>query len=119
MSGKIGKSIHLLWLLVLLAGCSHKITPPITSTWQAVPCEYRFEGDDGSILLVRARIAEFVSAKIITHTLGWTIFGDTVRYETTLYPREQRRLEGYTIFTADRCLPINSVIRSVELFIKK
>lgn len=119
MSNKISKLIHLLWFFVLLAGCSHKITQPITSTWQAVPCEYRFEGDDGSILLVRTQIAEFDSAKIITHTLSWTFFGDTVSYETTLYPREYRRSESYTIFTADRCLPINSVIKSVKLFIKK
>lgn len=111
--------ILLLGLLSLLHGCSTKTTQPIDTGWQPVPCEYRLEGDDESILLVRAQIAEFDSAKIVAHTLCWTVFGDTLHSETTLYPREHERSESYTIFTSDRCLPINSVLRSVELFIKK
>ena len=84
-----------------------------------MPCEYRLEGDDESILLVKAQIAEFNSAKIVAHTFCWTVFGDTLHNETTLCPREHKTSESYTIFTSDRCLPINSVLRSVELFIKK
>lgn len=119
MKKKMANIILLLGLLSLLHGCSTKTTQPTDTGWQPVPCEYRLEGDDESILLVRAQTAEFDSAKIVVHTLCWTVFGDTLHSETTLYPREHERSESYTIFTSDRCLPINSVLRSVELFIKK
>ena len=113
------KLMVLLALVFLYPGCSQRITQPDHATWEVVPCEYRFEGDDESILLVRAHISEFDSAKIITHTLCWTVLGDTLCNETTLCPREHEIHGGYTVFTTDRCLPINSVIRSVELLIKK
>jgi hypothetical protein len=112
------KSIFLLGFFVLLLGCSSKIIQPAGTPWQSVPCQYRLEGDDLSVLLVRAQIAEFDSAKIVAHTLCWTILGDTLGTQTTLYPRAHEISQSYTIFTADRCLPINSVMRSVELFIK-
>ncbi|MGB7062513.1 MAG: hypothetical protein WBF13_09220 [Candidatus Zixiibacteriota bacterium] len=118
MKAKIKTLSLLLMAILLLAGCSTKITAPVKCDWQLVPCEYKLTGDDESILQVRALVAEFDSAKIVTHTFRWTVYGDTLSRETTLYPRKQERAELYTIFTADRSLPINSVLRSVELFIK-
>ena len=103
---------------LLLAGCSTKLTAPVESRWQVVPCEYKLTGDDESILQVRAVVTEFDSAKIVVHTFHWTVYGDTLSRETVLYPREQKTAKVYTIFTADRSLPINSVLKSVELFIK-
>ena len=111
--------ILLLGVMFLLVGCSHKITSPVKTDWQLVPCEYRLEGDDESVLLVRAVVADFDSVKIVAHSFSWTVFGDTLSHYTTLYPREHKRAKVYTIFTTDRSLPINSVLRSVELFIKK
>jgi|GEM_PF-1403739 len=110
--------ILLLALILLVAGCSTKITAPVDSRWQVVPCEYKLTGDDESILQVRAQVAEFDSAFVVAHTFHWTIYGDTLSRETVLYPRGHKIAKLYTIFTADRSLPINSVLRSVELFIK-
>lgn len=110
--------VLLLVVILLLAGCSHRITAPVNYDWQLVPCEYKLTGDDESVLQVRAEVAEFDSAKIVAHTFHWTVYGDTLSRETTLFPREHERAKVYTIFTADRSLPINSVLRSVELFIK-
>ena len=118
MKLKARNIILLLWAILLLAGCSTKITRPVESDWQLVPCEYKLTGDDESILQVRAQIAEFDSAKIVAHTFHWTVYGDTLSHQTTLFPREHERAKVYTVFTADRSLPINSVLRSVELFIK-
>jgi hypothetical protein len=118
MNPKMRSLILLLGAILLLAGCSTKITAPVRTSWQPVPCDYKLTGDDESILQVRALIAEFDSAKIVAHTFHWTISGDTLSHETTLFPREHERAKVYTIFTADRSLPINSVLRSVELFIK-
>ncbi|MGB2980312.1 MAG: hypothetical protein WBC77_03595, partial [Candidatus Zixiibacteriota bacterium] len=118
MNGKIETLTILLVVILLLGGCSTRITGPVESQWQVVPCEYKLTGDDESILQVRALLAEFDSAKIVAHTFHWTVFGDTLSHETTLFPRDQKRAETYTIFTADRSLPINSVLKSVELFIK-
>lgn len=106
-------------VILVLVGCSTKITAPVRTNWQPVPCEYKLTGDDESILQVRALVAEFDSAKIVAHTFHWTVYGDTLSHETTLFPREHERAKVYTIFTADRSLPINSVLRSVELFIKE
>jgi hypothetical protein len=110
--------ILLLALILVLAGCSTKITAPVETRWRVVPCEYKLTGDDESILQVRALVADFDSAKIVLHTFHWTVHGDTLSRETVLYPRDQKTAKVYTIFTADRALPINSVLRSVELFIK-
>ncbi|UCB53497.1 MAG: hypothetical protein JSV10_05330 [Candidatus Zixiibacteriota bacterium] len=110
--------ILLVVVMLLLAGCSTKITAPVRTNWQPVPCEYKLTGGDESILQVRALVADFDSAKIVAHTFHWTVYGDTLSHETTLFPREHERAEVYTIFTADRSLPINSVLKSVELFIK-
>ena len=118
MKPKTRNIILLLGAILLLAGCSTKITGPVESEWQVVPCEYKLTGDDESILQVRALVAEFDSAKIVAHTFHWTVFGDTLSRETTLFPREHKIAKAYTVFTADRSLPINSVLRSVELFIK-
>jgi len=118
MNGKTASIILLLGILSLFHGCSTKITKPVDTGWQLVPCEYRLEGDDESVLLVRAVVADFDSVKILAHSFSWTVFGDTLHNETTLYPREHKRAKVYTIFTADRSLPINSVLRSVELFVK-
>ena len=110
--------IPLLGAILILAGCSTKITAPVRSNWQPVPCEYRLTGDDESTLQVRALVADFDSAKIVAHTFHWTISGDTLSRQTILHPREHERAKVYTIFIADRSMPINSVLRSVELFIK-
>ena len=110
--------ILLLGAILLLAGCSTKITAPVRTNWHPVLCEYKLTGDDESVLQVRAQIAEFDSAKIVAHTFHWTVYGDTLSRQTILHPREHERAEVYTIFTADRSLPINSVLRSVELLIK-
>ncbi|MGB2804448.1 MAG: hypothetical protein WBD64_06095 [Candidatus Zixiibacteriota bacterium] len=118
MNTRIKTLTLLLGIILLLAGCSTKITAPVKCDWQLVPCEYKLTGDDESILQVRALVAEFDSAKIVAHTFHWTVYGDTLSRETTLFPREHKIAKVYTIFTADRSLPINSVLRSVELFIK-
>jgi hypothetical protein len=110
--------ILLLGAILLLAGCSTKITAPVESRWRVLPCEYKLTGEDESVLQVRALVADFDSAKIVAHTFHWTVSGDTLSRQTILHPREQERAETYTIFTADRALPINSVLKSVELFIK-
>jgi hypothetical protein len=121
-TGSVNAKIKILTLLfaaiLLLAGCSTKITAPVESRWQVVPCEYKLTGDDQSTLQVRALVADFDSALIVAHTFHWTVYGDTLSRETTLFPREHEKAKVYTIFTADRSLPINSVLRSVELFIK-
>jgi hypothetical protein len=111
-------TILLLAVILVLVGCSTKITAPVKCDWQLVQCEYKLTGDDESILQVRALVVEFDSAKIVAHTFHWTVFGDTLSRETTLFPREHKIAKAYTIFTADRSLPINSVLKSVELFIK-
>jgi len=64
-------------------------------------------------------VAEFDSAKATVHIFSWTVPGDTLSHTMTFYPLSNERNEIYTIFTFDRCLPINSVIRSVDLFIKR
>jgi hypothetical protein len=92
---------------------------PVQSSWQSVPCEYRFEGGNESILLVRAPAVEFDSAKIVAQIFQWTVLGDTLTQQATFFPFEYQVSDGYTIFTAERCLPINSVLKSVELLIKK
>jgi PBP1b-binding outer membrane lipoprotein LpoB len=119
MKAKIKTLTLLLAVMLLLAGCSTKITAPVESQWQVVPCEYKLTGDDESILQVRAQVADFDSAKIVVHTFHWTVYGDTLSRETTLFPRDQKKAQTYTIFTADRSLPVNSVLRSVELLVKK
>ncbi len=101
-----------------LCGCSGRIMQPADSVWQSVPCEYRLDGDDASILVVRAQVVQFDSAKIVLETLSWTVFGDTVHNQATFCPVQHERFEGYTLFITNRPLPINSTIRSVELFIK-
>jgi hypothetical protein len=103
----------------LLLGCSSQITGPESNPWLSVPCEYRLEGGDQSILIVRAQVAEFDSAKIVLHTLCWTVYGDTLSEEATLFPHECQTSGSYTIFTSNRPLPMNTAIRSVELFIKE
>lgn len=105
--------------MVILYGCSHKVMKPVQSSWQSVPCEYKFEGENESTLLVRAQVVEFDSAKIVTQIFQWTIFGDTLTHQATFYPFEYQMSDGYTTFTTERCLPINSVLRSVELLIKR
>jgi hypothetical protein len=103
----------------LLLGCSSQITGPEGNPWLSVPCEYKLEGGDQSILIVRAQVAEFDSAKIVLHTLCWTIYGDTLSKEATLFPHECQTSGSYTTFTSNRPLPMNTTIRSVELFIKE
>ena len=49
----------------------------------------------------------------------WTIVGDTLSHKTALCPEHYEVVDNYMVFTFDRPLPINSVIRSVELWIKK
>ena len=107
------------FVICILYGCSHKAIQPVPSSWQSVPCEYKFEGENESTLLVRACVVEFDSAKIVAQIFQWTVFGDTLTQQATFYPFKYQISEGYTIFTAERCLPINSVLRSVELLIKK
>jgi hypothetical protein len=109
----------LFFLIFLLYGCSHKVIQPVPSSWQSVPYEYRFEDGDESILSVRAQVVEFDSAKIVAQIFQWTVLGDTLTRQATFYPFEYQKSGGYTIFTAERCLPINSVLKSVELLIKK
>ena len=109
----------LFFVIFILYGCSHKAIQPVPSTWQSVPCEYRFEGDDESILSVRASVVDFDSAKIVAQIFQWTVWGDTLTQQATFYPFEYLTSDGYTIFTAERCLPINSSLKSVELLIKR
>jgi hypothetical protein len=118
MKAKARSLTYLLGLVFLLCSCSQRIIGPEPPDWLSVPCEYRLEGQDKSILLVRAQVAEFDSAKIVAHTLFWTVSGDTLCNQSTLYPRKHETSESYTVFTADRSLPINSVLRSVELLVK-
>ncbi len=106
-------------MIFILYGCSHKAIQPVQNDWQSVPCEYRFEGDDESILLVRASVVDFDSAKIVAQIFQWTVLGDTLTRQATFFPFEYQTADGYTIFTAERCLPINSVLKSVDLLIKK
>jgi hypothetical protein len=119
MGHEKNRLILLLCLLLLLCACSKRVTQPPTSTWNFVPCEYRLEGDDQSILRVRAQVSEFDSAKAAVHIFSWTVLGDTLSQKVTFFPLSKERNKSYTIFTFDRCLPINSVIRSVDLFIKR
>ena len=119
MELRIAKLAVLAAALLLLCSCSSKITQPVPSPWQSVPCEYRLDGDDGATLSVRAQLAEFDSAKIVLHTFCWTVRGDTLSREMVLYPQRHERSGAHTIFISDRPLPMNSVIRSVELFVKK
>jgi hypothetical protein len=118
MKAKARRLKYLLGLVILLCSCSHRIIGPEAPDWLSVPCEYRLEGEDQSILLVKAQVADFDSAKIVAHTLFWTVSGDTLCGQSTLYPREHQTSESYTVFTTDRSLPMNSVLRSVELFVK-
>ena len=90
-------TILLLAVILVLAGCSTKVTAPVECDWQLVPCEYKLTGDDESILQVRALVTEFDSAKIVAHTFHWTVFGDTLSRETTLFPREHKIAKVYTI----------------------
>lgn len=118
MKAKARRLTYLLGLIFLLCSCSQRSIGPEAPDWLSVPCEYRFEGEDQSILLVRAQVADFDSAKIVAHTLFWTVSGDTLCDQSILYPRKHETSESYTVFTTDRSLPINSVLRSVELFLK-
>jgi hypothetical protein len=111
--------VLVLLFFIFLSGCSHKAVQPEQSTWQSVPCEYRFEGGNESTLLVRASVVEFDSAKIVAEVFQWTVFGDTLTHQTTLFPREVQKSESYTIFVAERSLPVNSALRSIELLIKR
>ncbi len=70
------------------------------------------------MLLVRAQVAQFDSAKIVLHTLSWTVGGDTLSNRITFHPNRCEWSGSYATFAADRPLPINSVVRSVELFVK-
>jgi hypothetical protein len=115
-STKMGLAV-LFCLLVL--GCSGQITGPQSNPWLSVPCEYRLEGGDESILIVRAQVAKFDSAKIVLHTLSWTIYGDTLSNEATFFPHECQTSGSYTTFTSNRPLPMNTAISSVKLFIKE
>lgn len=112
------KLIFLIGLL-FLCSCSHKIIAPVEIAWQQVPCEYKLTGDDESILNVRAEIIEFDSAKVVINSLLWTVSGDTLHRETTSFPQQYEVVDNYTIFILERCLPINSVMESVELWIKR
>ena len=103
----------------LLLGCSSQITGPQSNPWLSVPCEYKLEGGDQSILIVRAQVAEFDSAKIVLHTLSWTVYGDTLSNESTLFPHECQISGSYTTFISNRPLAMNTAISSVELFIKE
>lgn len=114
----MAKLAFLVTAFAFLCNCSGRIMQPADSVWQSVPCQYRLDGDDESILVVRAQVVQFDSAKIVLETLSWTVFGDTVRNEATFCPVQHERFEGYTLFITNRPLPINSTIRSVELFIK-
>jgi hypothetical protein len=105
-------------LCIILRGCSQQITGPEEADWQNVPCEYRLEGDDESVLLVRAEAVDFDSAKILLHSLSWTIWGDTLTRQTVLTPDQCTRSGNYVTFACTRPLPMNSAIRGVELFIK-
>jgi hypothetical protein len=113
------KFILLLCLLLLLCACSERIIQPPAGTWDLVPCEYRLEGDDLSVLRIKAQVAHFDSAKASVHVFSWTVHGDTLSQKLTFFPQSEEKNEGYTIFTFQRCLPINSVIRSVDLFFKE
>lgn len=116
------RSLNLILLLVFLLSslnCYHKITQVDKKTWQSVPCEYKFEGENESILSVRAPVVEFDSVKIVAQIFQWTVLGDTLTQQATFYPFEYQISDGYTTFTTERCLPINSVLRSVELLIKR
>ena len=106
-------------VILLLSSCSNKAMQPEQSNWQTVPCEYRFEGGNESTLLVRAGVVEFDSAKIVAQIFQWTVSGDTLTHQVTYYPYEYQRYEEYTIFTTNRCLPINSSLLSVQLLVKK
>ena len=106
-------------VILLLYGCSHKAMQPEQSSWQKVPCEYRFEGGNQSTLIVRAGVVEFDSAKIVAQIFQWTVSGDTLTHQVTYYPYEYQRYEEYTIFAAQRCLPINSSLKTVQLLVKK
>jgi hypothetical protein len=119
MEHKRNRFLLLLCLLLLLCACSERIIRPPASAWHFVPCEYRLEGDDLSILLVRAQVADFDSAKAKIQIFSWTVLGDTLSQKVTIYPLSKEKNDIYTVFTFDRCLPINSVLRSVELYIKR
>jgi hypothetical protein len=118
MEIKLRRLVILSAVCALLCGCSQRITGPEGSSWQPVPCEYRLEGDDESVLLVRAQVADFDSAKIVLHTLSWTVLGDTLSNQMTFHPDRCEWSVSYATFASDRPLPINSVIRWVELFVK-
>ena len=113
------KYLLLFFAMFILYGCSRKVIQPVQSGWQSVPCEYRFEGGNESILSVRAPVVEFDSAKIVAQIFQWTLFGDTLTQQATFYPFKYQISDGYTTFTTERCLPINSALRSVELLIKR
>jgi hypothetical protein len=119
MECKKNRFILLLCLLLLLCACSERIIQPPSSTWNLVPCEYRVEGDDLSVLRIRAQVTDFDSAKAKVHILFWMVKGDTLSQKLTFFPQFREKNAGYTIFTFQRCLPINSVIKSVDLFIKE
>ncbi|MFH1335502.1 MAG: hypothetical protein ABII96_03205 [Candidatus Zixiibacteriota bacterium] len=113
------KYLPLFFVMFILYGCSRKVMQPVQSGWESVPCEYRFEGGNESILSVRAPVVEFDSAKIVAQIFQWTVLGDTLTQQATFYPFEYQISDGYTTFTTERCLPVNSVLRSVELLIKR
>ena len=119
MKSRIRNQIVIFVVIILLSGCSHKAMQPEQSSWQTVPCEYRFEGGNESTLLVRANVVEFDSAKIVAQIFQWTTSGDTLTHQVTYYPYKYQRYEEYTIFTTQRCLPINSSLLSIELLVKK
>lgn len=113
------KKLILLLGFLFLISCSHKIIQPFTSTWQQIPCEYRLTGDDLSILNVRAPITEFDSVKIVMNSLMWTVPGDTLSHKTASYPDHYKVIDNYIVFILMNQLPRNSILRSVELWIKK
>jgi len=112
------RPVVLLILCVILCGCSQRVAGPEGTSWQAVPCEYRLEGDDESLLLVRAQVTDFDSAKIVLHSLSWTVWGDTLARRTALFPDRCTRSGKYATFSCASPLSMNTVIRGVELFVK-
>jgi hypothetical protein len=118
MNARQTRLIIRLFLCIILGGCSQPITGPKETSWQNVPCEYRMDGDDESLLIVRAEAIDFDSAKIVLHSLSWTVWGDTLARQTTLFPNQCSKSAGQVSFTCTRPLPMNSTIRRVQLFLK-
>jgi hypothetical protein len=118
MSARQTRPVILLFLCIILCGCFRQITGPKETSWQNVPCEYRIDGDDESLLIVRTEAVDFDSAKIVLHSLSWTVWGDTLSRQTTLFPDQCTRSANHVTFACARPLPMNSAIREVELLIK-